>query len=173
MGQIWFADLCFLIDVRAALVLNAGAVIDAHVFGDAFDGTMDLLEAWDTVRSREPNGTLPLFDMAHVSVACERERCRDVCGSAEGLQISRRSPFDVDIRVPHSVLLLRPARFSRAGLSGVQGASAASLAYPCLVPGQHDVAARPSCPVRAFQSEYVVRYVVSSLHPRPLRAQIM
>ena len=50
LGQTWFADLCFYKDVRAALVLNAGAVIDAHVFGDAFDGMLDVLEGWDTVR---------------------------------------------------------------------------------------------------------------------------
>ena len=31
-------------------MLNAGAVIDAHVFGDAFDGMMDVLDGWDTVR---------------------------------------------------------------------------------------------------------------------------
>jgi hypothetical protein len=51
LGQTYFADMCFYLDVRAALTLNSAAVLDAHVFGDTFDGSMDALQAWDTVRA--------------------------------------------------------------------------------------------------------------------------
>ena len=50
LGQTYFADMCFYIDMRAALTLNFGAVLDAHVFGDTFDGSMEAFQAWDTVR---------------------------------------------------------------------------------------------------------------------------
>ena len=50
LGQTYFADMCFYLDVRAALTLNSAAVLDAHVYGDTFDGSMDALQAWDTVR---------------------------------------------------------------------------------------------------------------------------
>ena len=56
LAQTYFGDMCFYFDVRAALVLNSGAILDAHVFGDTFDASMDAFKAWDTVRSSTQRG---------------------------------------------------------------------------------------------------------------------
>ncbi len=51
LGERWFADLCFFGDARAGLVSNAHAVLDAHVFGDTFEASLDAFHSWDTVRA--------------------------------------------------------------------------------------------------------------------------
>jgi len=50
LGERWFADLCFFGDARAGLVSNAHAVLDAHVFGDTFEASLEAFRSWDTVR---------------------------------------------------------------------------------------------------------------------------
>ena len=50
LGERWFGDLCFYGDARAGLVSNAHAVLDPHVFGDAFEASLDVFRSWDKAR---------------------------------------------------------------------------------------------------------------------------
>ncbi len=52
LGERWFGDLCFYGDARAGLVNNAHAVLDPHVFGDAFEASLDAFDSWDKVGRR-------------------------------------------------------------------------------------------------------------------------
>jgi hypothetical protein len=50
LDERYFGELCFYIDAHDALLRNGAALLDAHAFGEAFDATLEAMDAWKTVR---------------------------------------------------------------------------------------------------------------------------
>ena len=47
--------MCFYSDAHDGLLRNKAALIDAHAFGEAFDASLDAMDAWSTVRHANGN----------------------------------------------------------------------------------------------------------------------
>ena len=50
LDERYFGELCFYSDVKDALTRNKAALLDAHAFGEAFDASLEAMDAWKTVR---------------------------------------------------------------------------------------------------------------------------
>ena len=70
LDERYFGEMCFYNDAHDALLRNKGALLDPHAFGEAFDASLEAMNAWQTVRcGSERCGELNV----------ERTRC---CGSS-------------------------------------------------------------------------------------------
>ena len=57
LDERYFGELCFYTDAHDALLRNAAALLDAHAFGEAFDATLEAMDAWKTVRPGPESGS--------------------------------------------------------------------------------------------------------------------
>ena len=50
LDERYFGEMCFYSDAHDALLRNKGALLDPHAFGEAFDASLEAMDAWQTVR---------------------------------------------------------------------------------------------------------------------------
>ena len=55
LGERWFGNLCYFDDIRKALTDNPHAALDAHTFGEVFEGMLDAFGNWDQVTTPHIN----------------------------------------------------------------------------------------------------------------------
>ncbi len=69
LDERYFGELCFYSDAHDALLRNKGALLDPHAFGEAFDASLEVMDAWQTVRhSRGATSTVRVRFRAGVRV---------------------------------------------------------------------------------------------------------